>query len=122
MSHGTPNESVMMQLDGMGAFIRVLMPVRLDGGYNVTYGVWLGVHPSQLQEAFAVWWEPAYTDLRLDGRLANTVEPWGLLGSPVIATVRNLEETPYCTESTDPLMSSVLNDEWPHEQVLGCLS
>jgi hypothetical protein len=120
MSHQTPNESVMLQLDGFGAFIRCLLPVHLEGKHQLTYGVWVGVHPKQLQEAFAVWWDdlPAYADLRLDGLLANRIEPWGLLGAPVVATVLNPEETPYCTSSEDPTLSHVLTHTWPHDEAL----
>lgn len=120
MSHETPVESVMMQVEGYGAFIRALLPIHLEGRHKLTYGVWIGVHPAALQEAFAVWWgeNPAYLDLRLDGILANRLEPWGHFAVPVIATVKNQDETPYCTESSDPLLSRVLTEEWPHETVL----
>jgi hypothetical protein len=118
LSHRTASESVMMQVPGAGAFVRVLLPVRLDGGFRVTFGAWLGIHPDQLRQTFAVWWEPAYADLRLEGFLANTVEPWGLLAAPAVATVHDPEETPYITESPDAGLSAVLNTLWPHEQVL----
>ena len=52
-----------------------LLVVRLVGGYTVTYGVWVGVHPDDLQRAFRVWWEPDYDNLRLGGGLANSVPP-----------------------------------------------
>jgi hypothetical protein len=73
-----------------------------------------------MQEAFAVWWgdNPAYLDLRLDGLLANQIEPWGLLGAPVVATVLNADDTPYCTSSADPLLSRVLTETWPHDEAL----
>jgi hypothetical protein len=29
----------------VGAFLRALLPVQLTGGYTVTFGVWVGVHP-----------------------------------------------------------------------------
>ena len=32
----------MMQIPGIGPFIRALLVVRLAGGYAVTYGVWVG--------------------------------------------------------------------------------
>jgi hypothetical protein len=91
---------------------------RLDDGYQVTFGVWLGIHPERLQSTFAVWWEPEYVDLRLDGVLANSIEPWGLFPAPATATVRDPEETPYVTASSDPLLAEVLTSTWPHDQVL----
>jgi hypothetical protein len=38
MSHGSPSESVMVQVPGGGAFVRALQPLTLTGGYSVTYG------------------------------------------------------------------------------------
>ncbi|WP_157630318.1 DUF2199 domain-containing protein [Kribbella catacumbae] len=120
MSHQTPTESVMLQADGFGAFVRALLPVQLEGGHKLTYGVWVGVHPDQLQQAFAVWWDdsPAYLDLRLDGRLANRIDPWDLLGVPVVATVLDQDTTPVCTSSDDPLLTRVLAETWPHDEAL----
>jgi hypothetical protein len=38
LSHADANSSVMMQIPGLGAFVRALLPVRLSGGYSVTFG------------------------------------------------------------------------------------
>lgn len=121
MTKKDPSRAVMMQVPGVGAFVRVLLPVRLTGGFTVTFGLWLGVHPDDLQRAVALWWEPDYPTLRLDGVLANAIPPWGLLGEPVEAGVRDPDETPYCERSTSHDLARVLNDEWPHEDVLAAL-
>ena len=112
---------VMMQVEGVGAFVRALLPVQLTGGYTLTFGLWLRVRPDDLQHAFAAWWAPSYPDLILDGFLANNVEPWGLLGKPVRAVVRDPEQTPYVDSSDDHDMTHVLADEWAHEFVLDAL-
>ena len=91
------------------------------GGYTVTYGVWAGVHPDDLQRAFRVWWQPEYENLRLDGALANSVAPWGLLAAPVTLAVRDPAHTPYCVSSSDDMLSRVLGQEWPHSDVLDTL-
>jgi hypothetical protein len=121
LSHSDANSSVMMQVPGVGAFVRALLPVQLTGGYTVTFGLWLAVHPDDLQRAFRVWWEPDYANLVLDGRIANVVPPWGLLAKPVRAVVRDTEETPYCDHSSDADVARVLSDEWPHPQILDAL-
>jgi hypothetical protein len=121
VSHGDAESSVMMQVPSIGAFVRALLPVRLTGGHAVTFGVWVGVHPDDLQRAFAVWWEPEYAGLRIDGYLANRIEPWGLLGAPVRLEVRDPDQTPYCAASPDSVLSRVLDGEWPHEEVLAAL-
>jgi len=111
----------MIQIPPLGSFVRALLPVSLTGGYTVTYGVWVGIEPRELQRAFEVWWEPEYTDLRLDGFLANSIQPWGLLAVPVSLAVRDPEHTPYCSGSSDPQFLRVLNEQWPHEDVLAPL-
>jgi hypothetical protein len=100
LSHADAASSVMMLIPGAGPFIRALLPVRLTGGYTVTYGVWVGVRPEDLQRAFRVWWQADYLDLRLTGLLANVIQPWGLLAAPVHLAVRDPEQTPYCVSST----------------------
>ena len=117
MSHASPRESVMMQVDGVGAFVRVLLPIRLTAGHMLTFGLWLGVHPDDLGAAFEAWLLPEYKDLRLDGRLANRIPPWDLFGTPVVATVLDPDHTPTCTDSPDPTLRRVLTREWPHEIV-----
>jgi hypothetical protein len=115
------NESVMMQVPNVGPFVRALLPVRLTGGFTVTYGVWVGIHPDDLQRAFKVWWEPEFSDLRLDGFLGNGIQPWGLLGLPVELAVLDAGQTPYCVGSSDGDLAAVLSREWPHDEVLGTL-
>jgi hypothetical protein len=117
----TWRNDVMMQVQGVGAFVRALLPVRLSAGHRVTFGVWLGVPPDELQRAFREWWTPTYVDLVLDGFLANDVRPWGLLAKPARAVVRDPDHTPYVDSSDDDLLRQVLTDEWPHDYVLGAL-
>jgi hypothetical protein len=118
MSHESAGASVMMQVPDIGAFVRVLLPVRLTGGHTLTFGLWLAIDPAELPPIFGVWWEPQYADLRICGWLANAVPPWGLLATPVETVVRDPDETPYCVRSDDPQLDAVLHDEWPHELVL----
>jgi hypothetical protein len=121
LSHGSPETSVMMQIPSLGAFVRALLPVSLTGGHTVTYGVWAGIDPRQLQRVFTIWHEPDYQDLRLDGVLANSVRPWGLLAAPVHLAVRDPQQTPHCAGSPDPQLSRVLTERWPHQDILDAL-
>ena len=121
LSHESPEASVMMQVPGVGPFVRALLVVRLTGGYAVTYGVWVGVHPSDLQRVFRVWWAPEYENLRLDGALANSVPPRGLLAAPVSLAVKDPDHMPYCVSSPHPMLSRVLGEERPHNDVLETL-
>jgi hypothetical protein len=121
MTETDPWRAVMMQVPDVGDFVRVLLPVQLTGGFTVTFGAWLGVSRDDFLRAFKMWWAPEYSRLRLDGLLANAIPPWGLLGEPVEAGVRDPDETPYCERSSSRELARVLNDEWPHEDVLAAL-
>jgi hypothetical protein len=111
----------MMQVDGLGAFVRALIPVQLTGGFSVTFGVWVGVSPDDMRRAFDDWWAPRYTDLVIDGVLANELAPWKVFGAPIHLAVRDPDQTPYATSSSDAEMAQVLRDVWPHELVLASL-
>ena len=117
----TWGNDVLMQVQGVGAFVRILVPIRLTGGYTVTYGAWLSVHPDDLRRAWEVWMVPAYGDLRLSGTLANMLPGWESqsYGTPVEAAVLDVEHVPYAVDSADEFMRRVLQDEWPHAIVLG---
>jgi hypothetical protein len=47
--------------------------------------------------------------------------PKGTLAAPVTLTVRDPQQTPYCSQSQDPTLSQVLTDQWPHEDILNTL-
>lgn len=118
LSHANPDTSVMMRIPEVGAFVRALLPVRLTGGFSATFGVWVALDPADLKRTFAVWSEPEYRNLRLQGRLANALPVWGLRSAPVELEVRDPEQTPYCAASSDPALAAVLAETWPHEDVL----
>jgi hypothetical protein len=115
LSHEDPNSSVMMQIPQLGAFIRALLPVTLTEGYTVTFGVWVGIRPEDLQRAYSIWWSPEYATLQLDGFLANRIAPWDVLGAPVTLAVKDPEQAPYCVGSPHPDLSAVLHQQWPHD-------
>lgn len=121
MSHVDPQTAVMMQVPEVGPFVRALIPVALTGGHTVTFGVWLLVEPDELQRASQMWSRPDYLQLRFDGWLANSLPGWGLLGKPVTAAAKVRQHTPYCVDSTDPVLAAVLTQEWRHDLVLDAL-
>jgi hypothetical protein len=110
----------LLQVQAVGAFVRVLLPIRLTDGHSLTIGTWLAIDPAQLGQVWENWNTDEYRRLVLDGYLANAIEPWGtsLLGAPASARVRDPEELPYLTDSQDPELKRVLTDEWPHDPIL----
>jgi len=111
----------MMSIEGVGSYVRVLVPVRLTGGYSVTFGVWLEVPETEMHRAFTVWFAPEYDGLTLSGRLANELSPWAVLGAPLTVNVRDPQHTPYAASSDDASLAGMLSDEWDHELVLSAL-
>ncbi len=112
---------VMMQVEGLGAFVRALLPVRLEGGHQLTFGLWLGVDPTDMHRALEQWWSPSYKDLVLDGLIANQVWPWGILAKPARAVVRDPDATPYIDSSSDHEVQHVISDTWKHDFVMDAL-
>ncbi len=121
MSDDDPAAAVMMQVPGIGAFVRCVLPVRLTGGYTVTFGTWLAVRPEDLQKAFKIWWTPDYQSLVLDGYLANPLPGWDCLGAAARGEVANPDATPVIVSSPDESLGHVLTAEWDHERVLALL-
>jgi hypothetical protein len=119
----TWGNDVLMQVEGIGGFVRILVPVKLTGGYTVTYGAWLSVESDDLRRAWEVWMDPAYADLRLGGVLANMLPGWEseTYVKPLETAVLNVEHAPYAIDSSDDFMRRVLQDEWPHEDVLAAI-
>jgi hypothetical protein len=72
------NESLPSPLTHQPRHTRLICLLR---AYSVTYGIWLGIDPAELRRRFDVWWEPAYHDLRLEGR-GERPNALGLLGTP----------------------------------------
>jgi hypothetical protein len=120
----TWGNDLLLQVDGVGAFVRCLLPVRLTGGMTITFGTWLSVHPDDLRRAYDLWQTPDYSTLKLRGVLANAIRPWGpeLFAAPAHAEVRNVEHLPYITDSDHPMLRRVLDETWSRDAVLMCIA
>lgn len=110
-----------MAAKGVGFFVRSLVPVRLTGGHLVTYGVWIDADEEAVKHAHTEWNAASYSDLVIEGRLANNLAPWDVYGTEVTARPRETNEIPYVSSSSDWSMQAVLNEVWPHESVLATL-
>jgi hypothetical protein len=114
----------LIEVRDVAGFVRVLLPVSLSDDARLTIGTWLRVEPSVLKVIRSVFEREEYIDLAFDGELANGIYPWGpeLLGAAAHATVKNKNEIPYLSSSTDALLQRVLTDEWPHEEVFAAFA
>jgi hypothetical protein len=115
LSEPDPVTATLMQVPNISPFVRALLPVKLQGGHEFRFGVWIAIHPDDLQDAFRVWNAPEYANLKLTGYLANKIQPWGLFAVPVNLAVLNAEQTPYCVSSPNEELNDVLTREWPHD-------
>lgn len=68
-----------------------------------------------------IWRTPAYSGLRLDGVLANTLPAWPseTYAKPLAAAVLDVDHVPYAVDSPDDFMRRVLREEWPHDLLPG---
>ena len=121
----TWGNDVLMRVEGVGGFVRILIPVKLTGGYTVTYGAWLSVEYADLRRAWEVWQDDSsYEQLRLSGVLANMLPGWEneTYVKPLEAAVIDVQHTPYAIDSPDDFMRRVIKDEWPHDVVLAAIA
>lgn len=121
MSGSDVRDSELLQVQRIGTFVRATLPVDLTGGYRITFGVWLLVDPTEFRSICEAWWGPGYSQLRIEGYLANEIPPWGMFASPVDAIVKDPEKLPVCVASAVPLLDRVLREQWSHEVALGSI-
>jgi hypothetical protein len=111
----------------IGSFAPVLLPITMVSGYRLTLGTWLGFDGLQMyQRAVALWNAPGYSQMVLEGRLANEVMPWNaLMGLRVRATAKQDDKIPYVTEvlsnNAQALVDADWDCEWGHGGVPGHL-
>ncbi|MFI5530322.1 DUF2199 domain-containing protein [Kitasatospora sp. NPDC051853] len=112
--------AALLRVDGVGSFIRCLLPVRLTGGTELVVGTWLRIGDEDLDHARRSWGRPAYRELALRGTMANAIEPWGadLHGAPATVVVRDPDEIPYVDASDDAVLHRVLTTTWDRDDVL----
>jgi hypothetical protein len=118
LSGDDAGSSSFLTVPGVGSFLRSTLPVRLTGGHQLEFGVWISAESEVVEHAWAVWDAPEYVWLAVDGWLANGLPGWDVLGAPVTATVRSGDELPYCTASPHAELAGVLTRQWPHAEVL----
>lgn len=120
LSDRVDTNDIFMRVDGDRYYIRSILPVHLSGGHLIAFAVWVQVTVDDLTVAAPTWDTPDYADLRLSGYLANTLPPFPDLeiGAPVETEVKHLDELPYVSGSSNPLLTQILETDWDHATVL----
>ncbi|MFJ5828952.1 DUF2199 domain-containing protein [Streptomyces sp. NPDC093089] len=117
----TPGPDALLAVDGVGCFVRCLLPLKLAGDTELVLGTWLEVDEETLRRTAAAWYdEAAYPDLVVRGRLANAVQPWDteVLGLEMTGRIANPDELPYLVEGHSPTAVRLLGDVWDRDHVL----
>ncbi|MDK9499387.1 DUF2199 domain-containing protein [Streptomyces katrae] len=124
---GLPEEALhrlgvraLLRVDGVGSFIRCLLPVRLSHDTELVLGAWVRVDDPTLRRAHELWEEPGYADFGFTGTFANRIQPWGdaLLDAEVATRVADPDELPVVTAVRHPVAARVLTEVWDRDEVL----
>ncbi|MGQ5262850.1 DUF2199 domain-containing protein [Micromonospora sp. ZYX-F-536] len=73
---------VVLTVQGHGSYLRVILPVPLDDGRTVTFGVWVAVSEESFYRARDSWASEAYSSLRRLP-LKGTTLVWGMRSQAV---------------------------------------
>jgi hypothetical protein len=108
-----------LAIKNVGFFIRVVLPVKLSDGSIVDFGTWLEVHSEDFRTAWRTWNAPEYADLSVEGYVANEIAPWGRLPHELVtASVVDVDEIPHLVSTANPIVTRILEETWPAEEVL----
>jgi hypothetical protein len=108
-----------LAIKSVGFFIRVILPIKLSDGYAIDFGTWLECGGDDFRKAWQSWNFPEYKDLEIEGYIANEIQPFDNFPHALVkATVREMEQVPYLTSSKNEVFSMLLDNIWPHADVL----
>ncbi|MER7762230.1 DUF6348 family protein [Streptomyces sp. NPDC097619] len=121
----THDSGAVMVARGLGNFLKVRLPVRLDDGRTLVHVVWVYVRAEVIEDYTRRVHDGTLEGHRFEGLFCNAVEPWGeeLLKAPVLLGGQkyNADGSLRMTEVLDsehPLMSRVLKETWPAADLL----
>ncbi|WP_433894812.1 hypothetical protein [Streptomyces sp. CA-111067] len=117
---------MIMIAEGIGNFLKVRLPVRLQDGRTVVYLAWVYLQAEVIDEFTDRVGKGTLAGHRFEGLLCNAVGPWGeeILRAPVVLGGQQANEDgsirlPEVLASSHPLLGKVLGERWPAEFVLG---
>jgi len=107
----------MVRVNGMGNFIRVILPVPVEHDREATFGVWLCItEPEEYQRIIAAARDgrKRWVGTRFAGRLVTALQPWPeIFGAWAQAEAPAAFEVARLVHSVDPTLSTVLTKRWP---------
>lgn len=112
--------------EGVGNFLKVRLPIRLDDGRTVVYLAWVYLQAAVIDDFVQRVHNDNLAGLRFEGLLCNAIGPWGedVLRAPVVLGGQRINEDgsvrrSEVLESSHPLLSKVLSETWPAAFTLG---
>lgn len=110
--------------DGIGNFIKVLLPISLDDGRRVTYSLWVGMNGSVLEAMSQRMRTQGMAGIKIEGVLANSLHPWGDGMLKADAQIESKQTEPggynlFIVGSTAPELKRIIQGSWPAAFVLG---
>ncbi len=122
----TVDTGAMMVAQGVGNFLKVRLPIRLDDGRTVVHVSWVRLSAEVIEDYTRRVHDGTLEGQRFEGLFCNAIEPWGeeLLHAPVLlggqreaanGSIRPSE----VLDSEHPLLARIVRESWPAEFVLG---
>ncbi|MFD0124002.1 DUF6348 family protein [Streptomyces virginiae] len=122
----TVDTGAVMVAEGVGNFLKVRLPIRLDDGRTVVHLAWVRLAAEVIEDYTRRVHAGTLEGLRFEGRLGNAIEPWGeeLLQAPVLLGGQREEaggsiRPSEVIDSEHPLLARILRESWPAAFVLG---
>ncbi len=106
---------------GARRFVRVLLPVAIEGGEEFRYGIWVEVELATFERVVRAWNEPEqYRALTFDGRVANAFPPFGasVVGASVSLATRDERSRPFVARAEREELAFLLRVGWTREEHL----
>lgn len=104
----------LLEVQGLGAFVQLRIPLALSDGLAMTYEAWLAVD--------AAGYAKARAGVGIHGSLASQFPPWSreILGKPAQATA-DAQGRYRLVAGEDAFLTKLVSEEWPHALILTCL-
>ncbi|GAA2647978.1 MULTISPECIES: DUF6348 family protein [Streptomyces] len=122
----TVDTGAMIVARGVGNFLKVRLPIRLDDGRTVVHLAWVRLAAEVIQDYTRRVHDGTLEGHRFEGLFGNAIEPWGeeLLQAPVLLGGQREEadgsiRPSEVLDSEHPLLARILHESWPAAFVLG---
>lgn len=121
----TTDTGAVMVARGIGNFLKVRLPIRLDDGRTVVHLAWVLLSAEVIEDYTRRVHDDTLDGHRFEGLFCNAVEPWGeellqarvLLGGQRVKPDGSIQLSEVL-DSEHPLLAQILRESWPAEFVL----